>query len=313
MAAPDPLLKTQQVAAALGVSVSTLKRWVDKGALRAARTVGKHRLIGLSEALRFARSQGLPESGLQALADPGGMAAGLIDAGVRDALTEAIRRGDARRGRAILVSAYAAGGGAAALADQLIRPVMERIGHGWKVGDLDVFQEHQAAHIVASALHDLNERASRTQRVPAPLALGATPEGDPYILPLLLGELVLREQGWDVRNLGVNLPLRSLAVAAIEYHPALIFLSVNDLPDEARFTHEYLSFYATAAAAGAAVVLGGRALGAGLRAGLTYAGFGDRMAHLSEFARRLAPAPRAALNGTFVPDHQHGSADPRNG
>ncbi len=37
------------------------------------------------------------------------------------------------------------------------------------------------------------------------------------MLPSLLGELLLREMGWGVRNLGVNLPLASLANAALNY------------------------------------------------------------------------------------------------
>ena len=152
---------------------------------------------------------------------------------------------------------------------------MERIGHGWEDRTLDVFQEHLASHAVASALIELNEQASRTLRTPAPLALGATPEGDPYILPLLLGELVLREQGWDVRNLGVNLPLRSLAAAVLGYRPGLVFLSVNSLTDPVRFASDYLGFYESAAAVGTAVVLGGRALGPDLRARLLYAGYGE--------------------------------------
>jgi methanogenic corrinoid protein MtbC1 len=268
-----------------------------------ARTLGKHRLIGLSEAIRFARSKGLPQSGLQTLARPGTEAVGAIDDRLCDRLTDALRRGDARRARAVIVSAHAAGGGAAPLADQLIRPVMERIGHGWEVGALDVFQEHLASHVVASALVELNEQASRSTRGNAPLAVGATPEGDPYLLPLLLGELALREQGWDVRNLGVNLPLRSLAAAVVAYRPALAFLSVNYLTDPDRFAREYRAFYESASAAGTAVVLGGRALHPDLRAGLVYTSFGDRIAHLSEFARWLAPAPDDAS----APD-QPGSA-----
>ena len=64
----EPYLRTQQVAKELGVSVSTIKRWVDSGAIRAARTVGKHRLIPLSEAVRLAKEQGLPEGRIQGLA-----------------------------------------------------------------------------------------------------------------------------------------------------------------------------------------------------------------------------------------------------
>ena len=106
---------------------------------------------------------------------------------------------------------------------------MQRIGHGWMVGSLDVYQEHEATQIVASAVRELIDQAHRRER-PGPLALGATTEGDPYVLAGLLGELVLLELGWRVRNLGINLPLRSLAQATIRHRPRLIFVSV-ELPE----------------------------------------------------------------------------------
>ena len=59
MACPDDHLKTRTVAKALGLSVSTIKRWVDCGTIHAVRTVGKHRLIPRSEAIRMARELGL--------------------------------------------------------------------------------------------------------------------------------------------------------------------------------------------------------------------------------------------------------------
>ena len=83
------------------------------------------------------------------------------------------------------------------------------------VGSLDVYQEHEATQIVAAALRDLIDRAGRRKRA-GPLALGATTEGDPYVLAGLLGELVLRELGWDVRNLGIN---SAVAIAGPGHDP----------------------------------------------------------------------------------------------
>jgi excisionase family DNA binding protein len=54
------LLSPRQLATAIGVSESSLKRWIDDGLLSAARTAGKHRRIPLAEAIRFIRSQRAP-------------------------------------------------------------------------------------------------------------------------------------------------------------------------------------------------------------------------------------------------------------
>jgi excisionase family DNA binding protein len=299
MAATEPYLKTQRVAQALGVSVSTIKRWVDSGMIQAARTVGKHRLIPFSEALRLAREQGFPEANLQVLAGLSSDRPELRGDEPATLLERLLREGKSVEAKNLVHSLYHSGFGAVSLADDVIRPVMERIGHGWMVGSLDVYQEHEATRIVGLALGELVGQIGRERR-PGPLAVGANPEGDPYTLAGQLGELVLLEMGWRVSNLGVNLPLRSLANAATRLRPKLIFLSASYLSDEGRFVREYRSFHESAAAIGAAVIVGGQALRPEIRSHLVFASYGDRMAHLAEFARRLSPpetSPRAGGSG----------------
>src|SRR6478752_1466323 len=101
MVAPETLLKTRQVAEALGVSVSTIKRWVDSGALRAARTVGNHRLILMSEALRFAKQQGLSQANLELLVGIGAEQLDTIDDRIRGRLLSALRGGKAHEARTL--------------------------------------------------------------------------------------------------------------------------------------------------------------------------------------------------------------------
>jgi MerR family transcriptional regulator, light-induced transcriptional regulator len=288
----ETYLKTQQLADALGVSTSSVKRWVDLGAIQATKTTGKHRLVSLSSALKFARDGKYPTDSLLALYAHPTIAE--IDHRVVAGLCEALKAGDARRASAIVSSAFLADRDAVALADQLIRPVMERIGHNWMVGAWDVYQEHQATQIIAGSLVELIRRASRDDAPGRPLAIGAAPEGDIYTLPILLGELVLREGGWDVRNLGNDLPFRSLASAIRAYRPKLAFLSASSIADQSRFLQEYSYFYEAATQVGAAIIVGGRALDADLRSRLVYASYGERMAHLAEFARQLQPATGTA-------------------
>ncbi len=291
----ETYLKTQQLADALGVSPSSVKRWVDKGVIAATKTTGKHRLVALSTALKFARDGKYPTDDLLAMSSLTSI--GEIDQRMVEALLDALKSGNVQDASAIVGSAFHADRDAVALADDLIRPAMERVGHSWMVGAWDVYQEHQATQILAGALIDLIRRSSRDAANDRPLALGAAPEGDVYTLPILLGELVLREGGWDVRNLGTNLPFRSLATAVRAYRPKLVFLSASTIADKAQFLQEYSYFYEAACQAGSAIIVGGRALDADLRARLVYASFGDRMAHLAEFARQLHPtkAPAARL------------------
>src|SRR5437764_13756024 len=58
--APKSLLTPKELAQAIGVSESSLRRWVDAGDIRVARTAGGHRRIELAEAIRFIRHLGIP-------------------------------------------------------------------------------------------------------------------------------------------------------------------------------------------------------------------------------------------------------------
>ena len=287
MVTTETYLKTRQVADALGVSVSSIKRWVDSGALVASRTMGKHRLVPLSGALQFARRERLPVDGLLALTDR--TDSSRIDERLCDRLLEALKSGDERGVTGLITGAYQSSSSAVELADRLIQPTMERIGQGWFLGQWDIYEEHQATSLMISALAGINSARIQGSPDPQPIALGASPAGDPYVLPRLLAEITVREAGWDVRNLGGDLPLRSLATATRKYRPRLIFLSASRIVDRVEFLNDYAYFYEAASQVNAAVILGGRALDPELRSRLVYASFGDRMAHLSEFARQMLP------------------------
>ena len=60
MAVQHDLLSPKEIAQAIGVSESSVKRWTDRGLLKASRTVGGHRRIPLTEAVRFIRERGAP-------------------------------------------------------------------------------------------------------------------------------------------------------------------------------------------------------------------------------------------------------------
>jgi excisionase family DNA binding protein len=290
-------LSTAQVAAALGVGVSTVKRWVEDGILPATKTAGGHRKLLVADVLEVARRSNLPVHDLARLT---GSVAGsrLPDPAVvwKD-LYRALVQGDAGVVRALVHGAYRNGLPVERLADEVIAPAMQQIGDDWEKGKIDVMHEHRASQQCASAVYELKEMLESRSKRQRPVAVGGAPEGDLTVLPTLLTQIVLIDAGWDAVNLGPNTPLKSLRLAVTELHPQLVWLSVSHAAFDASFLSQYRDLYRQTEAAGAALVIGGRALVESVRASLEYTAYGDGLTHLAAFARALHPRPQRPRRG----------------
>ena len=151
---PPRYLNTATVARALGVSVTTVKRWVDDGVLPAHKTAGGHRKILLHDVVRLIHQQRLPYADLSLLT--GSAVAGFDNVEeVADRLHTALIEADGPTVNRLLVGAHRAGMKVDVMADRVICPAMKRVGHGWAEGNLDVYEEHRGTQIVLAALHAL--------------------------------------------------------------------------------------------------------------------------------------------------------------
>lgn len=280
---------TAHVAAALGVSTTTVKRWVDEGALPAQRTAGGHRRILIADVLRVARAGNFPRLDVSRLGLPSRGGPFPEPGELAEQLLVALKQGDGSMARLLVQAAYRSGLAVEILADAVVAPVMAQIGHEWQQSSLDVLHEHRASQSCAAALYALKAELEQSVRSASPVAVGGGPEGDPYLLANLLAELILLDAGWEVINLGPNTPIASFRKALTEFHPRLLWLSVSHLESTERFVREYRRLYQDAVQLETAVAVGGRALTEDVRAGLPYTTHGDRMSHLSAFARSLQP------------------------
>lgn len=292
-------LSTAQVAAALGVGVSTVKRWVDEDVLSAHRTPGGHRKLLVADVLRLVREGNFPNLDLKRLVGTKREKT-VAPEEIAQELYLALKAGMEPEARALIQKAYQSGMGLVALGDQVIRPAMHRLGHAWETGNIDVLHEHHGTQIVATALYELKARLEEQARPLRPMALGGAPEGDPYFLTSLLIEMLLLEQGWEVINLGPNTPLPSLQKAIALYRPRLLWLTISYLPDPETFLTSYARLHADAQKAGVAVAVGGQALTPEVRSRLLFTTYGDNFAHLAEFSRSLNPPPQRPARGRPV-------------
>jgi excisionase family DNA binding protein len=292
----NPPLSPRQLAQALGVSESSVKRWVDGGRIDARRTPGGHRRIPVPEAIRFVRQSqhSLAEPQLLGLSEVGEVSPGVLGADEEAAeLAQALEAGAAARARGLLLSLYLDGRGAAALIDGPIRCAMRRLGEHWRRGEEGIFIEHRATDIVLQALNQL-----RTVLPPvrdgAPAAVGAAPAGDPYLLPTLGAATVLQAAGFQVTNLGPDTPTEALLAAARQLGAQLVWLSVSAAGTNAERRREVRRLLAGLEPLGATLVAGGSRVGElALQAGPNVFA-GSSMGELAAFARGLAAAQRPA-------------------
>lgn len=231
-------LSPRDLADALGVSESSLKRWVDAGKISAFRTEGGHRRIAVAEAVRFIRESHVPVArpdllGLPDVATPQRAAS-------QAELLPFLLDGDVTGARAFLLTRYLAGSTIAELADGPIRAAMHALGELWRHEESGIFVEHRGTDTCLQAISYLRHMLDAPAN--APLAVGAGPEDDPYLIPPLLASMVTTVAGFRTINLGPDTPLAALQAAVAHHRPRLVWLSASSPvnPSRARSVTRWL-------------------------------------------------------------------------
>lgn len=291
-------VSTYQVAEALGVSVTTVKRWVDDGILPADVTPGGHRKLRVADVRRLAREGDFPQSDLSRLEIAPVARRAPRSEVLRDRLIAALQVGDSATVRGVLVGGYRdAGLSIETIADEIVSPAMQAVGHGWEAGELDVYHEHRGTQLCQAALFELKSQLETHADKDRPVAIGGAPEFDHYTLPSLLAQMALLDSGWNAIDIGPNTPMKSFEKALEEFRPRLVWISVSFLADDERFVREYKRLYRIAAERGIAVAVGGQALSQTVRQQIPYTTHGDGLTQLVAFARTLHPRPKRPRRG----------------
>ncbi len=253
-------LSPRDLGAAIGVSESSVKRWADSGQLKLVRTSGGHRRIRLPEAIRFIQKQhhevvrpellGLPARGRQLARLPTHEHARTLARFLVD--------GQLAEAHAVLLHAFVDGVELVTLARDVLQPALEHLGELWHHGPDGIVIEHAATEACLHALHEI------TRLLPVsdgPLAIGGSPEWDPYQIPSQLASMTLQQAGWRTINLGARLPVAAVVAATKRWQPAMVWISISS--DEPRgAARSYVEELAAALAEERTLlVIGGRVSG----------------------------------------------------
>ncbi|MCC7420601.1 MAG: cobalamin-dependent protein [Planctomycetaceae bacterium] len=255
----ETLVSPKQVARAVGVSESSLKRWCDQGLIPTVKTAGGHRRMPISGVMQFLRSTGQTLVRPEELGLPSG--SGEAKRAIGDAagdIARALIGGNEAVARRIVTDLYVAGHSATELCDRILAPAFEQVGKEWECGAAEVYQERWACESCERILNELRALIVASEES-GPMACGGALEGDYYTVPTRMAELTLREAGWRATSLGSNLPAATLAAAIRTLRPRLFWISVSYIPVLERFQDALKTLQQTAASR-TTLVLGGRAL-----------------------------------------------------
>jgi excisionase family DNA binding protein len=302
MTSAEPLLTPKDLAAAIGASESSLRRWIDSGDIRVSRTAGGHRRILLSDAVQFIRKLGAVVVRPDVLNLPGLPQAPTESSGTDSVrLFAALREGQGDVARGLVLAAYLRGDSLAMIFDGPMRSALHELGELWKHDERGILVEHRATEIclsIITALRALLPRADGS----APLAMGGAPQGDPYQIPSSMAATALAEVGLRDVNFGANTPLPLLAGEATRAGARLVWVSVSTADDPKSLRSDVKNLAAALAEQGISLVIGGSASAASGLSAMKDVNTIGSMGELAAFARGLlgggaAPAAQVVHPG----------------
>jgi len=106
-----------------------------------------------------------------------------------------------------------------------IAPLMVGVGDAWLSGEIDMFHEHLCSSMIERYL--ITQTFKSKPKHAFPVFIFALPPGEHHQLGLLMVEAVLAEAGAYIVNVGTDIPLNSLQLAAIECKADVVALTFS--------------------------------------------------------------------------------------
>lgn len=191
-------------------------------------------------------------------------------------LEQRLIAGDAAGSWSVLEAAMAAGADLETCYLDVIAPAMRSIGDRWAAGEIDVAVEHLATSIATRLVSRLGARSFRRGRSRGTVLLGAV-QSERHSMPLALLADLVRLQGWDIVDLGADVPVASFVHAADRIGEGLVAVGVSvTVPESLSHVLDTFTGLRAVVASDVALVAGGlavtsdaeaRALGADCHAG----------------------------------------------
>ena len=212
-----------------GVGADTLRKWEQRyGILRPARTAGGQRRyserdVARVEWLRDRLKEGYRIGEAAALLGDSEIPQPRTPEELQDALYEAAANGYGTEIARLLDQTFALSTVERACED-VVGPLLRRIGDGWASGEIGIANEHLVSEAVRARLQSWLSYARGGTRGTAVLACAP---GERHDLGLLMAGAQLRSDGWQVAFLGADTPPAEAVALAERLEADLVLFSVT--------------------------------------------------------------------------------------
>lgn len=143
------------------------------------------------------------------------------------------------------------------LIEELITPLIYKVGDFWHSGEIRVANEHLASSVIRNFLYNVLDSYSLNES--APILVSATPRGQEHEFGALIAGVVSASAGWRVIYLGSNLPAEEIAAVVSHLKARVAALSIVYPGDDVHLKQE-LKKLKHLLPDGVSIIVGGRAV-----------------------------------------------------
>lgn len=234
---PPRYVSTREAARLLMVNEATIKRWCDRGRLICHKTAGGHRRISLDYLVKQISEHALAHHPLLNFPDDKRWLRRAVPArdihSLREQLPRLLEDNQSALVAQIVLALYETGMPLPDLFDDLLTPVLHRIGHQWAQGELSVAGEHLMTQQIRDALVRLLAAVPVSVNQPERSlhAVCLAPEFEQHDLALKMAQVLLKAHQWQVTFLGAQTPVSTVDDILRENTCRAMIISVTVIPD----------------------------------------------------------------------------------
>ena len=228
-------LTPKQVARAIGVSESSVKRWCDAGLIESTHTSGGHRRLSLESVQKFLKEKNHLEidPDIFSLKFSLGKSEYALERGKKNFI-EAMLSASEVKMKQIVLDYLDSGHKLEVIFDQILFAARADVRQLIRERKIESPIDHLGTEICLRLMFELRAGFDPPPST-APRALTVGLDGSPDPLRIEAAEVLLYLQGWNVRAVGCHIPFQQLETIIREDQPDLIYLDVEEIRNQELF------------------------------------------------------------------------------